>query len=155
MGIRQANENDLDKIIELNQKLFDLEYDNFDQTTNCKWPISESARNFYLERITGQKGCVFVAEEDGGIVGYLAGSIAEPSEYRNAGKVAELDDMFVEEEYRNRQIGKKLMNAFLDWCKSAKVKRIKVLVTALNKRGIDFYLENCFKEMDVILEREI
>ncbi|MCL1929896.1 hypothetical protein FWF93_02055 [Candidatus Saccharibacteria bacterium] len=73
MIIRKATESDLNSILELNHSLFELEFDNFDDTLKVGWTYEKVGKDYFIEVI--KDGTVFVADEENKIAGYLAGSI--------------------------------------------------------------------------------
>jgi len=153
--IRKAKLTDLKAIQELNLKLFKKEAKEYDPTLSLEWTFGRSGTEYFKERITEEDGCVLVAEVKGKIVGYLAGGITETDSYRKVGRLAEIENMFVEEEYRNQGIGGKLIQKFLDWAKRQKVERVKVVAFALNYKALRFYRKHGFKEYEVVLEKEV
>jgi len=90
-----------------------------------------------------------VAIIDNTIVAYLAGSICLPN--YNKEKSAELENMFILEEYRNYSIGTKLVDEFKKWCISQGINSIKVTASIANKKAISFYIKNGFAEWDITL----
>ena len=51
MFIRKAEIKDLERIQELNNQLFDLEIENFDEYLIKNWPLSTEGRNYFLNAI--------------------------------------------------------------------------------------------------------
>ena len=153
--IRKATINDLETIQKLNEKLCLKEYKKFDNTINPTFPLLEQGKSYFLERITKNDECVFVALEKGKIIGYLAGGIIEPESYRILKKIAEAENMFVLEEYRGRGIGSRLLEKFFKWCKSKKINRIKVVISSDNSQSINFHKKNGFSDYNVVLEKKI
>ena len=45
--LRKAEIGDLKEIQELNQMLFDLEYDNYDSTIDTAWPVSNDGTQYF------------------------------------------------------------------------------------------------------------
>ena len=95
--IRKANMEDLKDIQTLNNKLFELEYYNFDDTLKLNWPFENEGTEYFKNMIENE--IVFIAKLGGNIIGYLAGSISEEVSYITQ-SFAELDNMYVEDEYR-------------------------------------------------------
>jgi GNAT superfamily N-acetyltransferase len=154
--IKIATLDDLKDIQKLNKQLFDEEFDKYDQTINCDWPLSKQGEAFYKERITDENSCAFILKTaDNKTIGYLVGSLADDEFYRNVDNIAELDDMYIIEEFRSSGFGGKLYNAFISWCKEKSVKRVKVLVTAKNSTAISFYKKKGFLDHNVTLEASI
>ena len=86
---------------------------------------------------------------------FLSGKIFKADIYRNISQIVELESIFVLEDYRNKSIGTKLYDSFIEWCKKKGVKRISVYVSFENKKAVNFYKSNKFKDYDLVLEREL
>lgn len=153
--IRPAAIKDLRVIQGLNIRLCEKEKEEFDQHIDLAWTSGEPGTRFFSDRIDKEDGCIFVAISDKQIVGYLAGSLTAAEEYRDIGRIAELDNMFVIEEYRGKGIGTKLYDRFKRWCRSRKVSKIRVQASAGNIGAIRFYQRNGFKDYTLILESDI
>jgi diamine N-acetyltransferase len=155
MEVRRAVIRDLKRIQELNLMLFKKEKKEYDELLNLDWTFGKVGTRCFRKHLTKKDSCAFVVEEDGTIIGYLAGGIGEIENYRNALKSAELDSMFVLEEYRERGVGKMLYESFVKWCKREDVKLLRVEASAGNKEAIGFYRRMGFKDYSLILEGDI
>ncbi|MCB0480232.1 MAG: GNAT family N-acetyltransferase [Flavobacteriales bacterium] len=78
----------------------------------------------------------FVAELEGKVVG-IALYYAKYSTWK--GRCLFLEDIIVEEQYRNRGIGKKLMDEIVKTAEAQKVKRLEWQVLDWNEPSIAFY----------------
>jgi len=154
---RRAVAADLPAVQELNLKLFKKEFAEFDKTLDCDWTMSDKGEKYFSDRISFNGGCVFVAEDDDGkIVGYLAGGLSENEASRlDTGPMAELENMFVEDSYRGQKIGSALMDEFIRWCKDNNVSRVRVIASPGNVGGIRFYERNGFFPLDLVLEKKL
>jgi hypothetical protein len=150
--IRKATIKDLKEVQKLNLLLFQKEYKEYDKFLNLNWTFGERGTKAFKKVLTNKDRCTFVAEYNGKIIGYLAGGISTPEFYRNLPKVAELYNTLILEKYRNKKIGTKLYSEFVKWCKNKKFKIIKVQASAPNKKAINFYRKNGFKDYTLILE---
>jgi GNAT superfamily N-acetyltransferase len=155
MDIRPATIKDLKAIQELNLLLFKKEHREYDKLLDLNWTFGEVGTKYFKELIEEEDSCVFVAEDDGKIIGYLAGSETEAEDYRKLPKVAELDNMLVLKENRGSGIGRKLYDAFIEWCKSRDVKIVRIQATAQNKDAIEYYHKMGLKDYTLILEGKI
>ncbi len=151
--IEPATIDHLKDIQNLNLQLCEKEHKEFDPTVNAKFPIQKEGEDYFKERI--KNGCALVALSDVKVVGYLVGAIVETEGYRNVAGIAEAENMLVLEEFRSQGIGKQLFQEFIKWCKSKRVKRVKVVASAQNKRAIEFYHKDGFKDYNLVLEKEI
>ena len=137
--IRKANLDDLVSIQNLNNNLFDLEFNNFDDTLKTGWPLEKEGEEYFEDMIKNE--IVFVAQIEEKIVGYLAGSICEQISYITE-TFTELDNMCIDDEYRRFGIGTLLMNEFKKYCKEKNMQNIKVTASAKNSRAIQLYIKN-------------
>ena len=147
--IRKATINDLNSVQELNNSLFDLEFNNFDDTLKQGWPFEKDGKEYFEYMIKNE--IVFVAEVEEKVVGYLAGSICEQISYITE-TFAELDNMCIDEAYRRFGIGTLLMNKFKKYCKENNIQNIKVTASAKNSRAIQFYMKNGFEDYNITLK---
>lgn len=152
INIRNATEDDLETIQELNLKLFEKEIKEFDSSLDKNWTFSEKGKSYFTDRI--KKGIALIAEVGGAPIGYLVGGEAETQEYRKIGKTAELDNMFVLEKFRQKGVGKALVNGFFKWCKENGYKKIRVDASARNNNAINFYRKLGFADYSISLEKD-
>lgn len=153
--IRKAKEEDLEKIQNLNLQLFKKEYEEYDPSLDLDWTLGEKWKKYFLDRILWKNSCVFVVQDTNLVVWYLAWSISETHSYRKLVTCAELENMFIEKEYRLKWWWKLLFESFKNWCDSKNVKRILVEASAWNKEAIDFYRKKWFKDYSLKLEMDL
>jgi len=152
--IRKAIQNDFSAIIEMPIKLATHLSKSFDPTVKPDWFLSDDAKEFYLEFLTNPTKCIYVAEEENKIIGFIVGELFDKTEYwyRKINCFAELDELYVDEEYRSKGVGAKLMTQFKNWCKEQGVDRISLEVSAANVPSILFYQKHLFKEQYLVME---
>lgn len=147
--IRKATITDLRAIQELNNKLFELEYSKFDPSLKLGWPFTEKGENYFKDIIENE--IAFVAVVENNIIGYLAGTV----DTKNScilKPISELDNFYIEENYRGQGIGTKLVNEFKKYCLDKGIEEMKVTASALNVNAIEFYKKNGFKEFELTLK---
>lgn len=150
--IRKATLNDLYDIQTLNNQLFKLKKENFDPTLVENWPISEQGKKYFKTLI--EDAYVIVATLNDEIVGYLAGSINEKGSYEEI-QYGEVNNMFINSEYRGYGIGKLLINDFKKYCISNGIKDLIVTASAKNINAIEFYRRNGFNDFNISLTMNI
>ena len=148
ISIRQATLGDIEAIQKLNYKLFVLEKQNFDSTLITDWPLSAKGKKYFEELIKNEY--VIVATDNDDIIGYLAGSINEKCSYSDI-QYGEIDNMFIDDKYSGRGIGKTLIDKFKTYCTEKNICNLKVVASAKNKNAIDFYKKLGFNEFDITL----
>ncbi|HEY6737005.1 MAG TPA: GNAT family N-acetyltransferase [Candidatus Saccharimonadia bacterium] len=116
-AIRLARPDDFADLQRLNAELFKYENDLDRRTRNLNWPSTDFAVDYFHKAAEGRDGFQgFVAEAGGRVIGYLIADcfpklyMAEP--YR---VVAELENMFVEANYRRSGVGSQLVEAYKTW----------------------------------------
>lgn len=112
--IRKATLNDLSIVQELNNNLFELEIENYDDTLVKNWSLTTEGKNYFEDLIINNY--VIVAEKDNKIIGYLAGTINDKGSYENI-RYGEVNNMYISDGFRGLNIGKKLINEFKTYCK--------------------------------------
>ena len=147
--IRKANINDLYDVQKLNNELFKIECENYDNSLIENWPLSREGAEYFSDEIINK--IVLVACVNEQIVGYLAGTLNSQYSYNNNIQ-AELDNMCILKKYRNLGIGRKLFDVFKNICKENKVDEIKVIASYENIDAIEFYKRNNFKESEITLK---
>lgn len=150
--IRKATIEDLKYIQELNYKLFKLEYNNFDSDLNMNWTFSQKGENYFRKTI--ENNTVWVVVDTDKVIGYLAGSIEEKPSYVTK-SIAELDNFYVDEEYRRQGIGKRLVEEFKRDCINKEIEEIKVTANAKNLNAKLFYQNNGFDEFEVTYKMKL
>ena len=103
--IKKADITYLKDIQNLNNQLFELEYNSFDPALKVGWTFEEKGTNYFKNMLENE--IVYIALDKDKVVGYLAGSINIQGSYVTK-SLAEVDNMFVLEEYRKyRRINRK------------------------------------------------
>lgn len=153
--IRKAGLKDLNDILRLNYDLFKKEQKEYDKTLNVNWPYNEG-KEYFKDRISKKTNCFVVLAAAGGKkIGYLCGSIKKPRPAHKKAKYAEIENMIVDQRFRDRGVGTELVKSFTNWCKLKKVDYILVSAFIKNNFGINFYKKVGFKEYMLKLRAKI
>lgn len=155
IDIRKATIADLQTIQRLNQKLCTKENADFDCTVNPNFPNTQGGENYFRKSIQDDNYIALIAENENEVLGYLVGSIEKVGDFRNIPSFGEVGDMLVEEKYRGQGVGGKLIGEFKKWCLEKGISRIRVIASFDNKKAIEFYKREGFKEYDLILEGDL
>lgn len=152
--IRKAEQTDISNIAELNKELFIYEKE-FSSVFDEDWVTSEQAKNHYKDRIT--YGIVFLAEnKNNDIIGMIFGKAWKNFFARHNPNLAELEILYVKEEYRSLGIGKKLYEAFKKEVRRKNGKStIKVNTHIANINTITFYRSLGFNDFGLTLEASV
>lgn len=151
IDFRKANVNDLKDICRLNNSLFKLEKENYDETLTDNWPLTNAGKDYFEDMILNNY--VQVAIVYGKVIGYLAGSINKKSSYENV-QYGEINNMYIDEEYQGKKIGTKLINNFKQYLKNNNISSIKVIASYKNSKAIKFYKRNGMEEFNIELTQK-
>jgi len=153
--IREASLKDLEIIQDFNNKLCVKENKEFDQTINPEFATTESGERYFKNSIEKEERLVLIAEDNGKPIGYIVASIEHVRDFRNISNMCEIDNMWVDEEYRSHGIGKQFMDRIKTWAKENGIGRMRVIASYKNAKGIKFYRREGFDPYDLILEMDL
>lgn len=148
IDFRKATINDLKDICKLNNNLFKLEKENYDETLIDNWPLTNHGKDYFTEMIL--HNYVQVAIVNKKIIGYLAGSINEKCSYENI-QYGEINNMYIDLEYQGQKIGTKLIENFKNYLKGKNIHNIRVIASYKNLNAIKFYKRNGLEEFNIEL----
>lgn len=97
----------------------------------------------------------FLAEENGKIVGFIGGNIEKKSEFYKTCRIGAIYDLFVEEKYRGKGIGTRLIKKFVLWLKTNKIRLIELDVSPKNEAAVKLYKNLGFKESGIQMRKRI
>jgi len=152
--IREATIEDLKVIQDFNNKLSAKENAEFDSTVNPEFATTEGGERYFKKSIESNDRIVLIAE-DNNPIGYLVGVIERVGDFRNILNMCEVDNMWVDENYRSQGVGRQLMDRVEIWAKEKGIKRMRVIASYKNEKGIKFYKREGFSEYDLILEKDL
>jgi len=133
LEIRQANKCDICDLADLDDECFDTYY--YEKTK-----FTESDFQSYLYR---RKSFLLVAVRDTYLVGYVAGIMCT-SRFRS---VAHLDSIAVSSKERNKGIGSRLLDLFIQGAKQRACQIVLLEVAEDNKKGLDFFSQRGFQKI--------
>jgi len=159
MIIRAATKEDKEQILRLiyefdtyfsEEKLFSPEILPF-TTYKDKETLFESVVDNWLNN---SENFVFVAEEDGKIVGHIVGSIRMKGD-RVLDKEGSIDEWFVREEYRGQGAGRQLYDALLEVFRQQNCNHIGLKVYSANKNTIEMYRKMGFLDLEMTMVKNL
>jgi len=102
---------------------------------------AEKQRDSIRKNINEATEFLFGAYENGKLIGYISGSRGQFS--RNCHVASFI--IGVLKDYWGKEVGRKLMDAFIEWSKDVGIKRIELEVVEDNDRALAFYNHYGFK----------
>jgi PhnO protein len=104
----------------------------------------ETMNTLYSENISNPNYLYLVACDDNITVGYASCHIQNL--LHHAGKVAEVQEMFVKPIYRSKGVGKLLMNELKKIAKEKGALQLEVTTRVVRKKAIQFYVREHFED---------
>src|SRR3989339_1272966 len=103
--IRKAVIEDLEKIQELNTKLCVKEFEEFDDTINPNYPMTQKGKDYFKYRIeNSEESFSYVATDNDKIIGYFIGGGSGVGDYRTPTKNGEGGNAFFEKKNKGKRI---------------------------------------------------
>ena len=87
-------------------------------------------------------------------MGYVYGFIQDNGQVFNK-RIAQLEAIFVKEEYRGKGIAKRLIQEFTKWAKEQGASLMELSVCKENDNAVNLYKNYGFKENKLILKKNI
>jgi ribosomal protein S18 acetylase RimI-like enzyme len=151
--VRKAKISDVKTLQALNIRLFEHEYELFDKTLRVEWAKSSRLKDYLTKNIRNADCCILVALSEDEIIGFIRGwKLSMKTTWRTEHSRAEIVNLYVQDEFRSQKIGARLIKGFLTWAKKKKIEAVIVDPYVGNKRAIDFYRRNGFKDYTLRLE---
>lgn len=160
MDIREYQDRDKDQIMQL-MALFGEYLEEIDDMQRLKYAQNGDVwfTNEMLKQIRKYEGKIYVAEDQGKIIGFIAG-YKQPIDKEGkmsgvtipSGRISEL---FVLDEYRGQGIGKQLIERIENHLKSIRCDVVKVEVFGPNKKAHAFYNNLGFTERNYDLIKKL
>jgi len=128
--IRRARPRDLDALVGLLGALFSIEADFAPDT-------DKQRRGLTMLLESPATRCALVAEVDGRTVGMCTAQLVVST--AEGGPSALIEDVVVDENFRGRGLGRRLMDAIGEWAEQAGATRLQLLADKNNTPALDFY----------------
>ena len=154
MEIRKAKKGDLKRIDEIYVLgTFDEEKLQNRKLTKNKWKKimnshKKQRQSSMKKDLMSKKHYWIVAEDDKEIVGFGQIHIINSSQ-------AELEKLYIEEEFRGRGIASKIEKSLGVWLKKKNISKIYSRILLKNKPSIQFHMKSGFKQTAVRVDKKI
>jgi GNAT superfamily N-acetyltransferase len=87
----------------------------------------------------GRFTCLFVAERNGDMIGFLAGTLKTLPPYFGGHLIGFVSEVFVADAHRGRRVGRDLIAAALQWFKAQRAHRVELQVVMNNSGARKLY----------------
>jgi len=145
MKYKKITPSNIDQLIEM-WKILMGEHEKIEPKLYKLSSIAESKqREFFTNGINSQEKFLYGAFDKNQLVGYAFGWIEERPPVLKMQKIGNLSDIVIDPKYRGKEIGKKLADIFIDWCKKQGVKKVQLHVL-FDKDAVGFYKKYGFRD---------
>lgn len=156
--IRKAAKKDIPRIVELWKVLRDYHVRHLDYDDEI-YRHRKNAVSLYGKHVTkkirARNYAIFVAEADGKVVGHVIARIDKgPPIYVHDRKVY-VDELVVEEAYRGKGVGKKLLKQAEEWGKKKGLSLFSLHVAIKNRNALSLYKKFGLKEHHITMNKKI
>ena len=154
--IRKAERRDLPSLGRLGVMLMETHYAFDRQRFIAPASGSESGYASFLgSRLDSRDDCVYVAEEDGAIRGYVFVALEPMSWKELRGPAGFIHDVAVAEESRQSGIATKLMEAAMAWLRERKAPRVILWTAAPNAAAQSLFHRLGFRDTMIEMTMEL
>lgn len=148
MQIRRAVLEDLDAL----RPLYDGQLRYMAAYQPREYRVVSQDPAYIKSEIQAENGCVLLAEQDGEVLGFTSVTMKETGEkaFRVSQKYAELEHIYVREEYWRTGVGTALFRAAWDWAKARGAASMHLMTLAENTRAQSFYVGMGMRQSKII-----
>jgi ribosomal protein S18 acetylase RimI-like enzyme len=147
MTIRKAERRDLETLGRLGTMLMRTHYDFDPRRFLAPGEGSSDGYAAFLGNVLGSPdACIFVAERDGAVAGYVYAALEPLSWQELRGPAGFIHDVAVAEEARHSGIGTKLMEVAIDWLRERGAPRVILWTAAPNETAQALFRRLGFRE---------
>ena len=146
MVIRKATVDDRDALGRLGVLLMDVHY-NFDRRRFLEPGAHASAgyARFLVSQLDDPDSIIFVAEDNGVVVGYCY-AVIEPMSWKELRDEAGfISDLALDPAARRRGAGRKLVDAAIEWFRERKLARVMLWTSTQNSAARELFLSAGFR----------
>jgi ribosomal protein S18 acetylase RimI-like enzyme len=130
------------------------EHTRYDDVYSTAPDAEKVMRRFLADLSSSAHSCLFVAERNGEVVGFLSGELREGSPAFKPKTWAAVEDIYVAPEHRSLGIGHALFGECQEWARQKGADGVSLQVAAGNIRARKFYESLGFREVSVYQVKE-
>lgn len=154
--IRRAEPRDLESLGRLGAMLMQTHYAFDPKRFLSPGDTAESGYSSFLGSVLAQPdACVFVAEENGAIAGYVFVQLEPLSWKELRGPAGFIHDVAVREESRRARIAAKLTEAALEWLREQRAPRVILWTAAPNEAARTLFHRIGFRDTMIEMTMEL
>lgn len=152
--IRKARLKEVGEISKL-QGLLMEGHRKFDEYWQARKGARKAFASYAKRMIHSPNAVLFVAEDNGKIVGYSLGKIEKRPPIFKIQKTGQITDAFVLKEYRRKGLAKRMVNRLIEWFKSKGIDIVELDVDNRNDIGMKVWKKMKFERYMIRKKRRI
>jgi GNAT superfamily N-acetyltransferase len=158
MEIRRAKKADLEEIFRLGYKLlkYHTQYNVYYRPVKNLREFKKGQRKYFTGQLKKRNSLFLVLDNDGKLAGYSIAKITKNPPVLKDKIRGEFAEIFIDEKYRGKGWGKKLLETSLAWLGKKKIRQIIVKYDAKNGWAENLYTQAGFRpfqnEYELILK---
>lgn len=147
MEIRRAKKEDLEEIFRLGFKLlkYHTKYNDYYRPVKNLKEFKSGQRKYFTEQLKKRNSLFLVLDDGGKLAGYSIAKITKNPPVLKDKIRGEFAEIFIDEKYRGKGWGKKLLETSLAWLKKKKIRQIIVKYDAKNGWAENLYKQAGFR----------
>ena len=115
----------------------------------------DDLRKHLEKEIQHNKFCVMVAKLDGQSIGFAKANILSYPTFFEDNVFCMIGQIFVQEEFRGKGIGSRLINTIEEWAKEKDINQVRLGLNYKNKRSFSFYEKLDYKPTSITLKKRL
>lgn len=148
------DDNALKYLYELSLSYFE-EYESYDKANTIEKLTKEHIGNYFSAFLKRQDRRASIARMDDRIVGYITYYEKKRQCFYKIQSIGDISGLFVQKEYRNKGIGKGLMNCAITFFKTRRIQYYSLFTSINDKKAIEYFKKNGMYENNVVLHGNI
>lgn len=151
--IKEATKKDLNGMMELIKGQVDYHHhiDKYYKSFSKYRGLKEYTKT----QLEDKKVKIFVAENNGKVIGRIVGVIIKPSPYVVPKKIGNVDEAFIKSGYRRKGVAGKLLGELMKWFEKKNIKHIELSVDARNKIGVTAWRKFGFYDYRIEMRKDL
>lgn len=155
MLIRMAKPEDLEQIVHLGKQLLELHAEWESDYYALEDNFNDSFASWITEQTTNLSKFLYLAEDNGKIVGFISGYLKTLYPWFKTKTVGHISFLYILPDYRRKKIGRLLTEKASDWFKSNNVKYVEVFADEKNTAAVNAWSSYGFGVFKRFLRRSL
>ena len=154
MRVREAKKENIKHVKHLCDRLMDCHL-KFDEYYRLGSSSDDKYIEYFTELVTSDDSLILVAEDNGVVIGYLAGKIEDRPPVFEIDTRGWIDSAYVLEEHRGQGVGKEMTEKMLGWFKEKGIRYVELSVDSRNILAPSIWKSLGFETWQLTMKRKV